>query len=433
MSQTTLSVVLEVLPASSGRLSGIIEKVKYDEEHPVPPAPSYSRLMSGVPALHFMSMSVFEGADYDPLFVIEANFDGEPGPFWAQMEATLGDDLRAMLRCCKRPLDSDGALYDAVTAAGSRYPIAPYLEHRTLHPSVFHHGNRGLSRSRILCDGELFLATRRALGQPDPNLPNPYRAIKKAEDIHRKLRAELQPQFPWLDEPAAARIPLRERAADFFRLFAYLIVVLFALSLPGLFFVVYLRAFFPEAARWFTDLDAGPLLSLLIAPVLAALVLLETRAARPGEAAPSRAGGLSPSLQNAPTSLANPITLLLVVLVGIGLLTVAMAAVATAAKSVSDVLLAPPLAAMAKTYALTEPAGRVTAVLQSVVAFIYALPDGYTSFLPRWVDAFRQNWRDLLFLTIIGVYTVFVVSIPLLAVWLLWLELRAAHHDAPSI
>ena len=70
-----------------------------------------------------------------------------------------------MLRCCKRPSDDDGVLYDAVTAANSRYPIAPYLERRTLQPSVFHHGNRGLERERILREGELFLATRAELAQ----------------------------------------------------------------------------------------------------------------------------------------------------------------------------------------------------------------------------------------------------------------------------
>ena len=433
MSQTTLSVVLEVEPESSGRLSGIIEKIKYDEEHPDPPAPSYSRLKWGVPTLHFMSMSVFEGADYDPIFVIEANFDGEPGPFWAQVEATLGDDLRAILRCCKHPLDSDGPLYEAVTAAGSRYPIAPYLEHRTLPPSVFHHGNRGLSRERILREGELFVATRQVLGQPDPNLPNPYRAIKKAEDIHQKLRAALIGPFPWLGEPAPARIPPKERAGDFIRLFAYLIAVLFVLSLPGLFFVVYLRAFFPDGARWLVELDPGPLLALLITPVLVGLILFAKGSARPGEAAPSRGGGLSPSFKNDLTSLANPITLLIVVVIALGLLTVAMAAVATAAKSVFDVLLTPALTEMTNTYYQTQDTGRVTAVWQSLVAFIYALPAGYTSFFPRWVDAFRQNWKDILYLVIIGVYTVFVVSIPLLALWLRWLERRDSHHDAPAI
>ena len=65
-----------------------------------------------------MSMSVFLAAEYDPLFILEANFDGVPGPFWGQMGLPiLGEDLRAILRCCKRPLDKDGALYDAVSGA----------------------------------------------------------------------------------------------------------------------------------------------------------------------------------------------------------------------------------------------------------------------------------------------------------------------------
>src|ERR1700716_243114 len=132
MRQTTLSVVLEVEPASVGRLSGIIEQLTHDEEHPSPGVTEqYGRLKSGVPTLHFMSVSVFRGTDYDPVVVIEANFDGRPGPFWAQVEATLGDYLRPMLRCCKRPLDNDGPLYDAITGVDSRYPIAPYLERRT--------------------------------------------------------------------------------------------------------------------------------------------------------------------------------------------------------------------------------------------------------------------------------------------------------------
>ena len=123
MRQTILSVALEVNPESAEKLSLIIEKLKQDEENPGQGmAQSYDGLKTGVPLLHFMSLSVFFSADYDPTFFIEANFDGEPGPFWAQLEARLGPYLRPMLRCCKRPGDSDGPLYDAVTADQSRYP-----------------------------------------------------------------------------------------------------------------------------------------------------------------------------------------------------------------------------------------------------------------------------------------------------------------------
>jgi hypothetical protein len=62
MRQTTLSVVLEVTPASLGQLQGLIEKVKHDEENSTPPlTQTYDRLKWGVPTLHFMSLSVFQG------------------------------------------------------------------------------------------------------------------------------------------------------------------------------------------------------------------------------------------------------------------------------------------------------------------------------------------------------------------------------------
>jgi len=206
MRQTTLSVALEVEPVSVDRLSALIDSVKCQEEDPASGyAEKYGRLQAGVPVLHFMSMSVFPSADYDPIFVIEANFDGPPGVFWGQMEATLGPQLRAMLRCCKKPANRDGPLFVAVTSPDSRYPVAPYFAARSLRPSAFHHGNRGLDRGRILDEGRLFLATRKALAQPDPAAPNPYRLMPAAR-IHTELRAALKFAFPWLEQPASVRI-----------------------------------------------------------------------------------------------------------------------------------------------------------------------------------------------------------------------------------
>ena len=198
MPQTILSVVLEVVPGSVGRLSGIIELIKKDEDvlRPGDTEP-YSRLKWDVPTLHFMSMSVFHDAHYDAIFVIEANFDGPPGPFWAQLEAAYGPYLRPMLRCCKRPADSAGSLYDAVTSPDSRSPVAPYLERKTLRPSAFHQGNRGMTRDRILREAELFKATRTELTQDDPTIANPYRSMT-ADQIHHNLRAALVSKYPWL-------------------------------------------------------------------------------------------------------------------------------------------------------------------------------------------------------------------------------------------
>src|SRR5437879_6325426 len=120
MRQTTLCVPLEVKPESCGHLCELIDRLKQREDKSNNSlAANFARLTELVSSLHFMSMSVFPAAEYDPLFILEANFDGPPGPFWGQLEAVLGDDLRAILRCCKRPLDGDGGLYDAVTQEGA--------------------------------------------------------------------------------------------------------------------------------------------------------------------------------------------------------------------------------------------------------------------------------------------------------------------------
>ena len=276
MRQTVLSVVLDVEPQSAQRLSGLIEQFKHDQEQG---KQSYIRLMEEVPALHFLSMSVFENAQFDPIFVIEANFDGPPGPFWAQMEAAFGIQLRPMLRCCKRPEDGDGPVYDAVTKPFSRYPLAPYLEKRTLRPSVFHQGNRGLGRDRVLQEGELFLATRDALAQSSPTQPNPYRGIT-AQEIHRKLRAQLLGRFPWLATPAPARISWAERMRDVARLLGLVFLVLFCLSIPGM-------ALAPVMPAW---------RFLILTALLGGLVVFKLwrmRAPLAGEGVPTRSGGLT--------------------------------------------------------------------------------------------------------------------------------------------
>ena len=280
MKQTTLSVALEVAPESCTRLSGLLDALKKREEaHPHGIPESYERLKQSVPVLHLMSMSVFPAADYDPLFVIEANFDGTPGVFWAQLEAAIGDDLRAMIRCCKRPLDHAGPLYDAVTKSGSRTPIAPYLEARTLKPSAFHQGNRGLTRARILAEGELYLATRDEIAHANEGGKSPYRGVT-SEVIHQRLRAALLPKFPWLDEKVPARIPLGERLMDLAKLAGFAFIVLFILSLPGIF----LAAVAP-GGRYFIVL--GVAFAILLA------LLMGLRAPLPGTAAPRKAGSMS--------------------------------------------------------------------------------------------------------------------------------------------
>lgn len=233
MRQTTISVPLEVKPESCSRLCALIDELRREEESPPLGYPEeYARIARDVPALHFMSMSVFTAADYDPLFILEANFDGPAGPFWGQLEAALGGKLRALLRCCKRPLNRDGRLFDAVTDSDARAPVAPYLEARAQRPSVYFHGNRGLSRDHILREEALFLGIRDALKAANEGGPSPFRGAPAAS-VHTGLRDALLPRFPWLGEAAPARVGLAEGLADWLRLGLFAAAALLCLALFG--------------------------------------------------------------------------------------------------------------------------------------------------------------------------------------------------------
>jgi hypothetical protein len=374
MRQTILSVVLEVNPESAGILSLIIEDLKQREENPGQGmAQSYDGLKASVPLLHFMSMSVFPGADYDPIFVLEANFDGKPGPFWAQLEARMEPYLRPMLRCCKRPGDSDGPLYDAITADQSRYPIAPYLEQRTVTPSASHQGNRGLGRDQILREGELFLATQDEFARADAAPANPYRGVP-TQQIHQKLRQAMLPRFPWLDMPAPVRISWADWMADLLWLFAFFLVVLFCLSIPGL-------AFAPiTPPRNFLGL-------LTVAVAAVSILLWRIRAPLTGKGAPAPSGGLTPSslsTQNKITSLAHPAGLLFWVLVMLAL------------------------------YLLV-----VTFVLSLVAVLITNSHFG---------DLLRPTFRTVL----LGLLSI-AFTLPAIILWLRLLERRDSSQDAPPI
>ena len=81
MRQTTLSVALEVKPESYDHSSALLDDLRdrrsFDPDGGTGPVAEFLTL---VPALRFMSLSVSPGYDYDPLFVIEANFDAANMP-----------------------------------------------------------------------------------------------------------------------------------------------------------------------------------------------------------------------------------------------------------------------------------------------------------------------------------------------------------------
>jgi hypothetical protein len=364
MRQTTLCVPLEVKPESCSRLSALVEELRQQEDTGRFGFPeNFARVSRDIPTLHFMSISVFTASEYDPIFILEANFDGPPGVFWGQMEAAFGPRLRDMLRCCKRPLDEDGPLYEAVTQPDSRAPVAPYFEARTQRPSVFHHGNRGLSRDTIHSEAALFGAVRRELDDPDESRPSPYRGIPAGE-VHRKLRGRLLPAHPWLDNPPPERFPRAERLLDMLRLALFAVAVILGLSLPG----ILLAAAMPWPEY---------LVLVAVLAVAACVLVYMKRDPLPGTGVPTRFRLGAFLLRNAP-------------LIGIYVL-------------VATLLIVPLM------------------ILPSALLDLFGLGSG----IGFW-DAFRGVARAVL----LGLVSL-VATLPILVLWLRYLERRDSSHDAP--
>lgn len=223
MAQSICSVVLDVRPQSADLLRDRIRAMKVRLEGV---EPKYDSFRKAVPSLHFMSLTVCDDPQYDPVFVVEINFDGAPGPFWGQLEAAMGADLREMLRYTKPPTTGAGALHAAITEANSHSPVAPLLEARTVKPAVFHQGNRGLDRLRIAREGELFRALQVAADAPA------LRTLSAVE-VHAKLQTALVGQFDWLKTPVPDRIGIMESLMDYGRFGLFGLSVVVCLLIPG--------------------------------------------------------------------------------------------------------------------------------------------------------------------------------------------------------
>jgi hypothetical protein len=217
------TVVFEARPANAARLRALVLDMKEAERVG---SPSFAHLRQAVPSLHFMSVSVCADNNYDPMLVIEVNFDGRPGWFWGQLEAALGPRLREMLRCCKTPAAGWGSLFAAVTAPGSRAPLAPLFEAAARRPAAFHQGNRGLTCARIQDEAALFLALRTLADDVSLRAEAPVA-------IHGKLRGNLLPDFPWLSQTPPARVGVLEGLRDFLRFVVHLALIIAVLVLPA--------------------------------------------------------------------------------------------------------------------------------------------------------------------------------------------------------
>ena len=259
MLQTVRSAVLELQPESTGLLRGLLNGFKAVGDNE---ATAYDSLKKAVPFLHFMSMTIFEDDWYDPILVIEVNFDGLPGPFWSQFEAAFGERFRSVLRCGKTPRDGMANLFTSVTRSGSTAPMAPLLEALARKPAVCHQGNRGLDRSRIEGEGELFQAVQETLDLRYG--ANGCIAVGGSKDsqqaIHQVLRTALLPRFDWLDAPPVPRITPLDSLQDYLAIVVFALLVVLALLAPG----IAVAAIFSHFTAFIILAGAAILLNLLL-------------------------------------------------------------------------------------------------------------------------------------------------------------------------
>lgn len=218
----TLSLTLELDPRSAPLARAELEALKARAQ-----ADGYREFGSAMAMAHFMSMTVFDDYDFDPAFILEANFDGPATAFFKRLEETIGDGLRRLLACVKaRP----GEAHRLIAQAAAGGSVAAALAACAQQPEIFHHGNRGLSRARIEREAALFNAASAAADDPDLRR-------KDAVGVHNHLRQTLVAEFPWLrDAPPPSRISLAENLADWARLSLFGAVVLGVLLAPAALF-----------------------------------------------------------------------------------------------------------------------------------------------------------------------------------------------------
>lgn len=229
MQLQTRSIALEVRPSHKEKLVALIAGMRGGRSAGREGEPGYyPELLEQLPTCHFLSICVVESDDYDPLFVIEANYDGASGAFWGDLRDLMGEDLRQALRCCKRPLDRTAPLYDAITATHSTRDSAPFLEAHVMRPRAFFHGNRGMTRERILAEAALAEDIQKRLGNGTGEWDG-----RTSEDVRQTLRCELLETYPWLAERPERRIPLSETIMDWAKLASALFAVALFCLVPG--------------------------------------------------------------------------------------------------------------------------------------------------------------------------------------------------------
>ena len=278
MPQTVVTLISELQPDLATAACRLIEMLKAALVDGKTAGDPTAPIISAVPGLHFASMMVFEDERFDPVLTLELNFDGPVGAFLPRLETpVLSPHLRAILRCCKPPEDRRLPMYQAVTAADARLPVAPYLETLIVKPAVFHQGNRGLERTRILREAKLFGDVQLALDAPD------CREAGDAPSLHTALRGRVVARNPWLDEFGSERVPMAEHVLDLAKLVGLVVLVVAVLLAPGL-------------IVWLASPGLGELLPWIALAALLALAVAVARTRKPAtQPTPRRAPQLPPA------------------------------------------------------------------------------------------------------------------------------------------
>ena len=225
MAQTIATVAFEALPTTVTLLEKAITAFRRMQEPD--DGPAYMDLSRNLPTLHFMSIMVFRDSTYDPLFLMEVNFDGDPREFWKALCRIAGKPIIDIMRYCAPPRDAGAAqAFADMLATGDGLPGV--LAAAAVHPTASHLGNRGLPRTQIEAEAALFDRAQQALNAGDAA----YRAQAPA-DIHKTLRGSVLADFAWLDTPSPPRITREENIADWRNLIVFASLALAVLAVPG--------------------------------------------------------------------------------------------------------------------------------------------------------------------------------------------------------
>jgi|HubBroStandDraft_6_1064221.scaffolds.fasta_scaffold02764_5 hypothetical protein len=199
---TIVDVLLEVNPESLKLMRERVQALANTEDPKINGVASFVRLRK-IPQLHFISMQIFEDVHFDPLLVLESNFDGDSNVYWQSVLAQLSDDLRGIFACTKQAKQPKWA---SLFQPGNKDTLFPFLEAHSCPPSAKHFGAVANSRERIDRDRMVFDDIQMELGTTGSS----YRQLD-AKGVHAALRQWALEKYDFLHE---AEKPTTDRAIN---------------------------------------------------------------------------------------------------------------------------------------------------------------------------------------------------------------------------